>query len=175
MSLATATKGEIVVLLGFTGIRLADMKIKVATKTELHIEKKDGSLLIFDRKTGIQKNVAEGKEKYANKIVDPEDAPAPKKKAELPTGKQNVKKAAKKPAPVEVDEDDEDEDEEEVPAPKAKAKKKAAPAPVVDEDEDDEDEEEEVPAPKKKKAAAPAPKAKKKPVVEDDEDDYEEM
>ena len=152
MTLATATKGDVVVLLGFTGIRLADMKIKVATKTELHIEKKDGKLLIFDRKTGIQKNVDEGKEKYANKIVAEEDAPAPKKKAPLPTGKANVKKKA--PAPVvEEDEEDEDEDEEEeeVVAP-VKKKKAAAPAPT------------------------PAPKAKKKKVVvEDDEDDYEEM
>lgn len=153
MSLANVTKGEAVVLLGFTGIRLADVKIKAATKTELTVEKADGTLMIFDRKTGVQKNVVEGKEKYANKIVHPDDAPAPKeKKAKAPAKKAPAKKAA----PV-VEEEDEEDDEEE------------------------EDEEEEVVvAPKKKaKPAAPAnapAKKAKKPVVEDEEDDeYEEM
>jgi outer membrane biosynthesis protein TonB len=145
MGLANVTKGDAVVLLGFTGIRLADVKIKAATKTELTVEKADGTLMIFDRKTGVQKNVVEGKEKYANKIVHPDDAPAPKeKKAKAPAAKKAVKKA---PEPVE--EEDEDEDEEE-------------------------DEEEEVVVAPKKKTKPAAPAKKKKAVVEED-DDYEEM
>lgn len=114
MSLANIKKGDTVVLFGFTGIRLANVVVESATKTELKVEKKDGKILIFDRKTGIQKNVDEGKEKYANKIVSEEDAPAPKaKKAEKPVKKEAKPKAEKKPAKKakkEVVEEDEDED-----------------------------------------------------------------
>lgn len=150
MSLANVKKGETVALLGFTGIRLADVVVSAATKTEISVEKKDGAIMVFDRKTGVQKNVDEGKEKYANKIVTLEDAP---EKKERKAKAKPVKKAVKKVE--EIVEEDEDEDE-------------------------DEEEEEEAPAPKKKavtkkEAAKPAKKAKK-PVVEDDEDDeYEEM
>lgn len=135
MSIAKAKKGEVVVLLGFTGIRLADMTIASATKTEITIVKSDGKELVFDRKTGIQTNVAEGKEKYANKIVSVEDAP--EKKAKKAPAKKKKAPAKKEPV-VEVEE--EDEDEEPAPVKKKTAKKKAAPV-IEDEDEDDDYEE----------------------------------
>ncbi len=145
--------GETVAILGFTGMRLSDLKVTGVTKTHIKVAKADGSEMIFDKKTGKQTNVPVEKEKFANKAVLLEDAPertprGAKKKAEKP--------AKKAPKPVAVVEDeDEDDEEEEEPAPKKKpAKKAAAPAKkpakkaaVVEEedwedDEDDEDEEE---------------------------------
>lgn len=163
MGLATIKKGDIVALVGFTGIRLSDQAVTAATKTELSLTKKDGTVMVFDRKTGVQKDMAEGKEKYANKIMDPEEAPENKVRSKKSKIDAAAKEAAKAARAAE------------------KAPKKKAPVVEVDEDEEDEEEEEEVPAPKKKKAAAAAPapaktKTKKKPVVEeDDEDEYEEL
>lgn len=149
-------KGDKVILKGFTGIKLGVFEVVSATKKTVTINKRNGDELIFDRKTGKQTNVEEGKEKYANSIIEddgsyvaPATKGAAKKKAVAP------KKPAK-PAPVEDDEDDEDEDEEEeeeAPAPKKSSKKAAAKAPakkpatkkaapVVEDDEDDEDEDE---------------------------------
>lgn len=145
-------KGDSVILKGFTGIKLGVFQVTAATKKTVTIQKKNGDEMIFDRKTGKQINVEEGKEKYANSIMEDDGsyvAPA--------TRGASKKKAAKKPAaksaPVEEDEDedeDEDEEEEEEPKPVKKGGKKAtkaAPAkkatkkaaPVVEEDEDDED------------------------------------
>lgn len=145
MALA-AKKGDKLVLLGFTGIRLAEVEVAKATKTELTVIKANGDEMVFDRKTGVQTNVAEGKEKYANKLVDPADAPAPKAKKAKP-----AKKAAPKKEEPEVEEEDEEEEEEEAPKPKKKpAKGKKKPAKKVEVEEDDEDD-------------------------EDDDEDYEEM
>lgn len=143
-------KGDSVILKGFTGIKLGVFQVTDANKKTVTITKKNGDEMIFDRKTGKQVNVEEGKEKYANSIMEDDGsyvAPA--------TRGASKKKAAKKPAkpaPVEDDEDDEDEadeDEEEEPKPVKKGGKKAAPAkkpakkaPVVEEDEDDEDDDE---------------------------------
>lgn len=132
------------VLIGFTGIRLSEVTCTAATKTEITMTKKDGTLMIFDRKTGVQTNARDAK--YANKIVNIEDAP-PAKEKKAPVKK--AAKAAKAPKVEEVPEEDfEDEEEaEEVPAPKAKkakkapAKKKAAPVVVEEEDDFDEDDE----------------------------------
>lgn len=149
MSIANLKKGDSVILKGFTGIKLGVFQITAATKKTVSILKKNGDEMIFDRKTGKQINVEEGKEKYANSIMEDDGsyvAPA--------TRGASKKKAAKKPAkpePVEEDEEDEDEDEEEEePKPVKKGGKKtakAAPAkkpskkaaPVVEEDDDDED------------------------------------
>lgn len=140
-------KGDKVIVKGFTGIKLGVFEIASATKKTLTVLKKNGDELIFDRKTGKQINVEEGKEKYANSIIEDDGsfvAPTRKAKAAKP-----AKKAPKaKPEPEEDDE--EDEDEEEVPAPKSKKAAKKAPAkkpakkPVVEDDEDDDDDFEEV-------------------------------
>lgn len=148
MSIANLKKGDSVILKGFTGIKLGVFQVTAATKKTVTILKKNGDEMIFDRKTGKQVNVEEGKEKYANSIMEDDGsyvAPA--------TRGASKKKAAKKPTkpePVEEDEEDEDEEEEEPKPVKKPGKKtaKAAPAkkpskkaaPIVEDDEDDEDE-----------------------------------
>lgn len=142
-------KGDSVILKGFTGIKLGVFEVASATKKTVTITKRNGDELIFDRKTGKQTNVEEGKEKYANSIMEDDGSyVAPSTKG---AAKKKAAKKPAKPAPVEDDEDDEDEadeDEEEEPKPvkkpakKAPAKKPAKKAPVVEEDEDDEDDDE---------------------------------
>lgn len=141
-------KGDKVILKGFTGIKLGVFEIAAATKKTVTIIKKNGDEMIFDRKTGRQVNVEEGKEKYANSITEDDGsfvAPA--------TRGASRKKAAKKVAKAEEadeDEEDEEDDEDEEPVkPVKKPTKKAAPAKkpakkVVEEDEDDDDDFEEV-------------------------------
>lgn len=120
--------GDTLVMVGFTGMRLADVTVTSVTKTHIKVTKADGTDVIFDKKTGKQTNMAEGKERFANKLVLPEDAPTAKKKAEKPAPKKKAepapKKVTKKAAPVveDIEEDEEDEDWD-------------------DEDEEDEDEE----------------------------------
>ena len=149
-------KGDSVILKGFTGIKLGVFEVTAATKKTVTITKRNGDEMIFDRKTGKQINVEEGKEKYASFIMEDDGSyVAPTRSG----AKKATKKPAKKAAPVE-DEDEDDEDE-------------------------DEDEEEEEPKPvkkgaKKAPATAPAKKTSKKAsVVEDDDDedddDFEEI
>ena len=146
MSIMTAKKGDSVILCGFTGIKLGVFTISAATKKTITLTKANGDELIFDRKTGKQINVEEGKEKYANKIIEDDGSYV----APTRSGAKKVKKAPAKKQPQPVEEDDEDEDEEE-------------------------DEEEEAPKPAKKVKKAPAKKpAKKAPVVEDDDDDEDD-
>jgi hypothetical protein len=97
-------KGDVVTLLGFTGMNLGNFVVVKATKTELTIEAKKG-LLTFSRKTGKQLGLPEEKERYANKIVLPEDAP---EKVE-----RKKKKDDKDYKPVELDDEETDGDEEE--------------------------------------------------------------
>lgn len=141
-------KGDTVILCGFTGIKLGVFEVTAATKKTLTLTKANGYELIFDRKTGKQINVEEGKEKYANRIIEDDGSYV------APTRSGAKKKATKKPAkkqpdPVEDDEDEDeaDDEEEEEPKPVKKPAKKAAKkatkkAPVVEEDEDDEDDDE---------------------------------
>lgn len=118
--LGEVKKGNMVVLLGFTGMNLGEYKVTAADKTEISIETKKGTLT-FSRKTGVQTNVEKGKERFANKICLPEDAPekidrnAAKKDAPKKDDKKAKKdeKAAKKPEPEpEPDDDDDDEDDD---------------------------------------------------------------
>jgi hypothetical protein len=97
-------KGDVVTLLGFTGMNLGNFVVVKATKTELTIEAKKG-LLTFSRKTGKQLGLPEEKERYANKIVLPEDAP---EKVE-----RKKKKDDKDYKPVELDDEETEDDEEE--------------------------------------------------------------
>ena len=144
-------KGDKVIVKGFTGIKLGVFEVASATKKTITVNKKNGDEMIFDRKTGRQVNVEEGKEKYANSVMEDDGSfVAPSTRGA--SKKAAVKKAAKaKPAPVEDDEDEEEEDE-------------------------DEDEEPVKPAKKPAKKAAPAKKPVKKVVEEeDDDDDFEEV
>lgn len=143
-------KGDKVIVKGFTGIKLGVFEVASATKKTITVNKKNGDEMIFDRKTGRQVNVEEGKEKYANSVMEDDGSfVAPSTRGA--SRKAAAKKAAKaKPAPVEDDEDEEeeDEDEDEEPVkPVKKPAKKAAPAKkptkkVVEDDDDDDDFEE---------------------------------
>lgn len=142
-------KGDSVILKGFTGIKLGVFEVTAATKKTVTITKRNGDEMIFDRKTGKQTNVEEGKEKYANSIMEDDGsyvAPSTRGAAK----KSAPAKKAAKPTPVEEDDEDEEEDEEEEepvkkPAKKAAAKKPAKKAaPVVEEDDEDDDDFEEI-------------------------------
>lgn len=65
-------KGDSVILCAFTGMKMAKYAISEADDKTITVKKKDGKLLIFDKETGKQKNVAKGKERYACSIV-PDD------------------------------------------------------------------------------------------------------
>lgn len=141
-------KGDKVIVKGFTGIKLCVSEVTEVTKKTITVPKKDGSEMVFDRKTCKQINVEEGKEKYANSVMEDDGSYV------APSTKKVVKKKGKKVAkPV---------------------TKKAKPEPEDDEDEDDEEEEEVKPA-KKSKPAKKAAKKSKKVVEEDDDDDFEDM
>ena len=141
-------KGDKVILKGFTGIKLGVFEIVAATKNTVTINKRNGDEMVFDKATGKQINVEEGKEKYASSIMEDDGsyvAPA--------TRGASKKKEAKKPAKKEKveepeeDEEEEEEEEEETPAPKKSTKKPAKAAkkskkPVEVEDEEDEEEDE---------------------------------
>lgn len=137
-------KGEKVILKGFTGIKLGVFEVTAVTKKTITINKKNGDEMVFDKKTGKQINVEEGKERYANSIMEDDGSyVAPSTKS------ASKKKAAKKPAKkAKVEEPEEDEDEEEeAPAPKKSTKKPAKDAkkskkPIEVEDEEDEEEDE---------------------------------
>lgn len=132
-------KGDKVILKGFTGIKLGVFAIDSTTKKTVTILKKNGDEMIFDRKTGTQVNVEEGKERYASSIMEDDGSfVAPSTKS---ASKRKAAKAKTKANPE--PEEDEDEEEEEEPKP-AKKSKKAAPAkkakkPAKEEPEDDED------------------------------------
>lgn len=131
-------KGEKVIVKGFTGIKLGVFEVDKADKKTVTILKKNGDEMVFDRKTGKQVNVAEGKEKYANSIMEDDGsyvAPSTKKVSKKKEAKPVTKKA--KPDP-EDDEDEDDEEEEEV-KPVKKAKKSAKKTKKVVEEDDDDD------------------------------------
>lgn len=117
MSLKNVKKGDNVILKGFTGIKLGVFPVEKATDKSITIIKKDGSKMIFDKKTGKQQNVEEGKEKYANSIMEddgsyvaPNRAGA-KKKSKKTEDEKPAKKSKKKAEPVEEPEEEEDEDD----------------------------------------------------------------
>lgn len=116
MSLKNIKKGDSVIVKGFTGIKLGVFTVAKATEKTITVEKKDGSLLIFSKKDGKQTNTEEGKEKYANSVMEDDGSyVAPKrgrkKAAKKPTKKE---KPVKKEEELEDIEDDEDDDFEEL-------------------------------------------------------------
>lgn len=118
-------KGDSVILCGFTGMKLGVYEVTAATKSAITIQKADGTELVFSRKTGKQTNVAEGKERYANSIIEDdgsyenplEKARKSKKKAKKAAeesekpARKSTKKASKKKAVEEPDEDEFEDDE----------------------------------------------------------------
>ena len=117
MSLKNVKKGDSVIVKGFTGIKLGVFTVAKATEKNITVEKNDGSLMIFSKKDGKQTNVEEGKERYANSVMEDDGSyvqPHRGKKT-----KKEDKKPAKKPKkqaePVDDEEfEDEDDDFEEL-------------------------------------------------------------
>lgn len=134
-------KGDKCIVKGFTGIKLGVFEVAAASKKTITVMKKNGDEMIFDKKTCRQVNVEEGKEKYANSIMEDDGSyTAPNRGTRKSADKKTSKKSKPEPAPVEEDEDE----EEEAPAPAKKSKKaasakKSKKAPVIEEDDDEDD------------------------------------
>lgn len=133
MSLKNLKKGDKVIMKAFTGMALGVFTIAKATDKNITIQKSNGELRVFSRKTGKQLNVEEGKERYANSIVEDDGSYVnPLEKANK--AKKKSKKASKKA-----------EEEKESKKSKTKKSKKAKPVEVEEvedfEDDDDFDEE----------------------------------
>lgn len=136
-------KGDKVILKGFTGVKLGLFEVDSATKKTVTVIKRNGDEMVFDRKTGRQINVEEGKERYANFLMEDDGsyvAPATRGASK----RKKADKEATKGKKAEVEDEDEDEDEEEPPKPVKKSKKPAKKTKKVVEDDDDDDEFEEV-------------------------------
>ena len=116
MSLKNIKKGDSVIVKGFTGIKLGVFKVAKATEKSITVEKKDGSLMIFSKKDGKQTNVEEGKERYANSVMEDDGSyvqPHRGKKTKKNEDKKPAKKAKKQAEPDDVDEEEfEDEDDD---------------------------------------------------------------
>lgn len=146
-------KGDKVIVKGFTGIKLGVFEVESVTKKTLTVLKKNGDEMVFDKKTGKQINVEEGKEKYANSVMEddgsfvaPSTKGATRKKAAKAATK---KKSAPEPDPEDEEDEDEDEEEDEEPRPAKKTSKKPAKKSVKkskkskDEDDDEDEDEDE--------------------------------
>lgn len=137
-------KGDKCIVKGFTGIKLGVFEVAAASKKTITVMKRNGDEMIFDKKTGRQVNVEEGKERFANSIMDDDGSyTAPNRGSKKASKKDKAPAKKVKPAPVEEDEEEEEE-EEEAPAPTKKSKKatptkKSKKAPVIEEDDDEED------------------------------------
>lgn len=107
------SKGDTVILKGFTGIKLGVFEVEKATGKTVTIMKKDGSKMIFSKKTGKQTNVEEGKERYANSIMEDDGSYVPPTRDKKKASKKS-KKSKKTVAPVVDDEVIEEVVEEEL-------------------------------------------------------------
>ena len=118
-------KGDKVILKGFTGIKLGVFEVAKTTDKTVTVMKKNGEKMIFSKKTGKQTNVEEGKEKYANSIMEDDGSFVPpqrkksakkskaKNEEEKPKkGKKSKKVAEPEPEPIEPEEEDEDFEDE---------------------------------------------------------------
>ena len=116
MSLKNIKKGDSVIVKGFTGIKLGVFTVAKATEKNITVEKKDGSLMIFSKKDGKQTNVEEGKERYANSVMEDDGSyvqPHRGKKTKKDEDKKPAKKSKKQAEPADVDDEEfEDEDDD---------------------------------------------------------------
>ena len=116
MSLKNVKKGDSVIVKGFTGIKLGVFTVAKATEKNITVEKKDGSLMIFSKKDGKQTNVEEGKERYANSVMEDDGSyvqPHRGKKTKKEEDKKPAKKSKKQAEPDDVDDEEfEDEDDD---------------------------------------------------------------
>lgn len=108
--------GDKVIMKGFTGIKLGIFEIADADAKSVTIFKKDGSELIFSKKTGKQINCEEGKERYANSIMEDDGsyvAPNRGKRKKKDAEKAVSRKKKERTEPVEeiINEDEENSEE----------------------------------------------------------------
>lgn len=117
MSLKNLKKGDKVIMKSFTGMPLGVFTIAKATDKNITVQKSNGELRVFSRKTGQQLNIEEGKERYANSIIEDDGSyvnPLEKAKKAKKSEKTKTAKKAKKAKKVEpVEELDELDDEDE--------------------------------------------------------------
>ena len=142
MAMTELKKGDSVILKGFTGIKLGVFPITAASKKTLTITKANGEELVFDRKSGKQINVVEGKERYANSIMEDDGSYVKPNTSK----KKKPAKKAKPTAKPEVEEEDSEEEETESPKKSSKKSTKKSskkPVEVEPEEEDEEDEDKE--------------------------------
>lgn len=108
-------KGDKIILKGFTGIKLGVFLVESTTKKTITVLKKNGDEMVFDRKTGKQVNVEEGKERYANSIVEDDGsyvAPSTVGAKRKPSKKATKAKVEDEPEEGEDDDDEDDDDDE---------------------------------------------------------------
>lgn len=116
MSLKNLKKGDKVIMKSFTGMPLGVFTITKATDKNITVQKSNGELRVFSRKTGKQLNIEEGKERFANSIIEDDGSyvnPLEKAKKSKKSEKTKTAKKSKKAAkPVEVEEVEDFEDED---------------------------------------------------------------
>lgn len=109
MSLKNIKKGDTVIMCGFTGIKLGVFEVAKASEKSITVMKKDGTPLVFSRKTGKQTNTEEGKERYANSIIEDDGSyVAPQRGTKKKTEKKATKKKASKKVEEVIEEDEEE-------------------------------------------------------------------
>lgn len=109
MSLKNIKKGDTVIMCGFTGIKLGVFEVAKASEKSITVMKKDGTPLVFSRKTGKQTNTEEGKERYANSIIEDDGSyVAPQRGTKKKAEKKATKKKAEKKAEEVIEEDEEE-------------------------------------------------------------------
>ena len=84
-------------------------EVSKASEKSITVMKKDGTPLVFSRKTGKQTNTEEGKERYANSIIEDDGSyVAPQRGTKKKTEKKATKKKASKKAEEVIEEDEEE-------------------------------------------------------------------
>lgn len=138
-------KGDKVILKGFTGVKLGVFEVAKATDKTVTVMKKDGSKMIFSKKTGKQTNVEEGKERYANSIMEDDGSYTAPERGKKKTSTKKISKRAKVEEPEELVEEDEEVFDDEPKKPKKKTsfkKTKKVEEEIEDFEDDDEFEDE---------------------------------
>lgn len=117
MSIKSIKKGDSVIVKGFTGIKLGVFTVDKATDKTITINKKTGGIMVFSKKDGKQTNMEEGKERYANSVMEDDGSFVPpnrgkKKPAKKKPAKKSKPKKQEEPEEFDEFEDDDDDFEE---------------------------------------------------------------
>lgn len=112
MGLKNVKKGDKVILVGFTGMKLGIFEVAKASAKSIMIKKRNGDVMIFSKKTGKQTNMDEDKKNYLNSVMVDDGSYVPPKRGKRKKAKKEdetkFKKAAKKKKEV-FEEDDIDD------------------------------------------------------------------